>query len=288
MEAWVQPAAWAIVALYVTLQGMREARPQRFLLEMLLTASAALAAEESCIRLYGFYDYSNGWWGKVGHVPLLVLCIWPVVIHSATSLGKQLLTSSRRPTPGIAITAIAAGFLVLTDAALIEPIAVHAGLWHWTEPGLFHVPPIGIIGWALFAALCATVFATTSRRPAVWSLLVLPATLIGTHLLLLAIWWGALRWVNHPVPSTLAAALAIGLSTVLCALILLTGIGRGVRRSDLLMRIPAATFFGALLVAHWPGYEALLFYFLAFTPPNIVLTLQANSSFAPHKEIEHV
>ena len=41
--------------------------------------------------------------------------------------------------------------IVLADASLIEPIAVRAGLWRWTEPGLFAVPLVGIVGWAFFA-----------------------------------------------------------------------------------------------------------------------------------------
>ena len=43
---------------------------------------------------------------------------------------------------------------------------MHAGLWTWTEPGLFAVPPIGIIGWAYFAgAAMACLDGARARSP---------------------------------------------------------------------------------------------------------------------------
>ncbi len=288
MEWWVQPAAVGIVVLYVLMQAQREESPRRFLGRLLLVAVAAFLAEESCIRLYSFYDYSDDWWVKVGHVPVLVLLIWPVVIHSATGLARQLLTTPARPALSISKAALAAGALVLADAALIEPVAVHAGLWHWNEPGLFAVPPIGILGWACFAAICAATFACTEgRRRLSWDLVVLPAACAGTHLLLLACWWGLLRWVNAPVPGFLAALVAFGLATGISIYLLKSQIGRRVCRQDLLLRIPAALFFGSLLLAHWPGPGALLAYFVVFTPPNIVLTMQSNSLRDLTKENPH-
>lgn len=284
MQQWVQPAAVTIVVLYVVLQCRVEASPGRFLLRLFLTGASAFLAEESCIRLYRFYDYSDDWWVKLGHVPVLVLLIWPMVIDSATRLARQMRVSPNRPTLSIAGLALPVGLFVLLDAALIEPIAVHAGLWHWNEPGLFHVPPIGILGWVFYSTLCTAVFAWSKERQAVWGLLVVPVTVVGTHLLLLATWWGALRWVNVPLPSGVAAGIALGLSAALCVIFWRTRAGGRVAQRDLLMRIPAATFFGVLLLAHWPGLGALLGYFVAFTPPNIVLTLQARSSSLPTKE----
>src|SRR5208283_4385299 len=80
-------------------------------------------------------------------VPLLVVLIWPLVIHSAWDLVRQWQVRE-----GWAIS-LATGAVVLTDASLMEPVAVRAGLWSWSEPGIFHVPPIGLLGWGCFAAL---------------------------------------------------------------------------------------------------------------------------------------
>ena len=86
--------------------------------------------------------------------------------------------------------------------ALIEPIAVHADLWRWHEPGLFSVPPIALLGWAYFAAISMWCFAQWHRpgpprlRAAVIQT-VLPPLLV--HPLLIATWWGALRWVNRSI-----------------------------------------------------------------------------------------
>ncbi len=134
MTPWLEPAALFIVLFYVVLQARREAEPRRFLLRLLLTAVSGFLVEESCIRLYGFYDYSPEWSVKIMHLPLLVLLIWPVVIHSAGELARGLFLRGRRG--GAGWLALVGGALVFLDAAAIEPISVHSGLWYWTEPGL--------------------------------------------------------------------------------------------------------------------------------------------------------
>ena len=46
----------------------------------MLLAVGAWVGEQSCIELYRFYTYADSWWVRLGHVPLLVPLIWPVVI----------------------------------------------------------------------------------------------------------------------------------------------------------------------------------------------------------------
>ncbi len=273
MTPWLEPAALFIVLFYVVLQARREAEPRRFLLRLLLTAVSGFLVEESCIRLYGFYDYSPEWSVKIMHLPLLVLLIWPVVIHSAGDLARGLFLRGRRG--GAGWLALVGGALVFLDAAAIEPISVHSGLWYWTEPGLFDVPPIGIIGWGFFGGLCLGLFEHTSRRPPAWDLLVLPVALLGTHLLLLGAWWGALRWVNGPVSAD-AAVMTVWIAGAIATLLALRHTaGAWLKPPSMLLRIPAASFFVVLLVTHWPGLNALFWYFLAFNPPNILLTAQS-------------
>ena len=54
-----------------------------------LMALAGWLNEESCILLYRFYNYSPEWTISIAHVPLLVVLIWPLVIHSAWDLVRQ-------------------------------------------------------------------------------------------------------------------------------------------------------------------------------------------------------
>jgi hypothetical protein len=152
---------------------------------------------------------------------------------------------------------------------------VHAGLWFWTEPGLFQVPPIGIFGWAAFACLVSWWLSHVQSRHWLWDLGVVPFAFVGSHLFLVGSWWGGFRWGNRVVDGEIAAVAFALMSAGLCWFFVVRRIGRRLYRRTLLMRIPAALFFALLLAATWPPSLALFVYFLAFTPPNIVLTLQA-------------
>jgi hypothetical protein len=134
---------------------------------------AAWLGEQSCISLYHFYAYAPGWHLKIGDVPALVPLIWPLVILSSYDVVDALWPPR---------TPLKVAALVVIDASLMEVVAVAAGLWTWSEPGYLGVPLIGILGWGFFALGAA--FAED-----------LAVTLLTTHALLLATWWGALRWV---------------------------------------------------------------------------------------------
>lgn len=143
-------ACLAIVILYIVVRGLRDPAPRDFGVRLGLLMVASWLAEDTCIRAYGFYAYHPGWSLFVDQVPILIVVIWPVVIHTAWDLARGLARPERVP--------LASALIVLADASLIEPIAVNAGLWAWSEPGLFAVPPIGIIGWATFTFLALLVF----------------------------------------------------------------------------------------------------------------------------------
>jgi hypothetical protein len=159
-----------IVALYVALR-MRErgengedAEDGRaaVLVRLMALACAAWVGEDSVIRVYGFYSYSPTWSAFLDRVPLLIVLIWPVVIDSAHLLARCLATGTAR-------IAAASGLIVLADASLIEPIAVHARLWAWSPDNpraLFDVPLIGVLGWALFAAAAVAVREVVDARRA--------------------------------------------------------------------------------------------------------------------------
>jgi uncharacterized membrane protein len=266
----LQLVALSIVILYVVSRIKEQADSRRFLARFVLVSAACWITEESCILLYNFYRYSPAWSLFLGHVPILIILIWPVIIHSAWDLASQLLRPERKLVP------LAAAAIVCTDASLIEPVAVNANLWSWNEPGIFHVPPIGIFGWGSFAFLCAFLFEKGRQRNASKKrdLLLLVFPLIATHVLLLGTWWGALRWVNIPVDPTAAAGVAWALSLVLVYTILRRGTGRRMEKKTLLLRLPAAFLVFVLLALNASGSGLLVIYAVAFVPPYLTLMAQ--------------
>ena len=264
----IELACLAIVALYLAAALARVEDRAVYLRRFVLLVAASWIAEDSCIRLYGFYSYHAGWWPFVDQVPLPIVIIWPVVILSAGELAGCLLR------PGPLSTSLAGGATVLSDAALIEPVAVRAGLWTWSEPGFFGVPIIGVLGWGLFAAVCLALFARGQRRGAPTLVDELPVLLgapPGVHAALVALWWAGLRWLTLPLPGWPAAALAWGCSLALVVLALRSRARRRVPLAALLTRVPAAGFFFVLLALHGRGDRALVAYALAFAPPYLAL-----------------
>lgn len=264
----------AIVALYVGVRVRADATPARFLRRMGLLMVASWVGENTVIHAYGFYRYSPEWSLFVDRVPIMIVTIWPVVIHSAWDLARHALgprPSSVRSSVGVALLG---GALVLADASLIEPIAVQAGLWEWTQPGLFAVPPIGILGWAFFAALVMFVLTENDRveRPPSGDLSIVLLAPLGTHLLLLAGWWGALRWANHTVPPWPIVAVAWTLSCALAVRMVRRRLYERIPLREMLLRVPAALFFFGLLAVHGREVPALVAYAVAFAPPYVAAT----------------
>ena len=174
-----------MVGLFVIVRARADDDPRTFLLRLVCIAAASWIGEQSCITAYGFYAYTREAWTLwLGSVPLAVVVIWPTVIHSAWDLARQM-----RP----AGSAFLAACMVFADAWLIEPVSVRAGLWAWTEPGLFEVPPIGVLGWAIFAFFAIWLLERGLRGPRLVILVVLAPLLL--HSTLLAFWWGGFRWV---------------------------------------------------------------------------------------------
>ena len=266
----LQLTALCIVLIYVLFLTVGQAGAAGFLSKVSIVSMACWITEETCIRFYGFYSYNPSWSLFLGHVPVLIILIWPVLIHSSWDLASQL--SSQRPK----LIPLAAGALVCTDALLIEPVAVNADLWAWSEPGIFHVPPIGVLGWGILAFLCTLFFekGTPPSTPKRRNGLTLVVPVIGTHVLLLGIWWGALRWINMDVPSVPMAGVAWVLSIVLTLTFLRQGTGRHLKKKTLLLRVPASLFFLVLLVSNAGGAEILVVYVLASAPPYITIMVQ--------------
>ena len=219
---------------------------------------ASFLGEDSVIRAYGFYGYSPKWDLFLDRVPLMIILIWPVVIDSSWTLAHRLTGGHRRWLPWVA------GAFVLADASLIEPIAVRAQLWAWSEPGLFAVPPIGILGWAFFAWAAIALY----ERAGLWTLLLAP---LVTHALLLASWWGGLRWVSGSIAPWHAAIAAWALLVPLAVWLWARNLRRRVPLRDLIVRVPGALFFFVLLALYGRSLPPLVAYTFAFVPPYLAL-----------------
>jgi len=248
---------------------------KRHVILLLLVSVAAWLAEESSIRLYHFYLYHPQWRLFIGHIPVVVLAVWPAVVYSAWDLASQLLGNRRKWIP------LAASAIVLSDAALIEVVAVRSGLWVWTEPGIFQVPVIGILGWAYFAFFCVLLLQLAERGDAKKVFFLMPLLpVLATHILLLITWWGVLRWLSGPINPLIGVTAALSLSLILVVMIFKKRAGRHVKRKTLLWRLPAALFFFILLAIHARNNAGLILFALAFAPPYLSLLIDSQGKKA--------
>lgn len=260
----------AIVTLFIGLQCKYQEHPARFLRHLSLLAIASWLGEDSVIHTYRFYGYSPQWSLFLDQVPLLIVLIWPVVIYSAWNLAGYL-------GPGrVCRLALVGGAIVLADASLIEPIAVQAGMWQWFKPGLFGIPPIGILGWAYFAGCCMFVLESNNRakRNSYWDVLVLVIPVAFTHFMLMLTWWGALRWVNGRIPSGPVVAVAWAVSVFLTCHACRKEPPWRIPSMEMFLRIPAALFFFVILAMYGRTELPLIAYAIAFVPPYMVLTIR--------------
>lgn len=230
-----------VVVIVATLASMaRGGRWQDSLKDYGALAIAGWIGEESCILLYRHYAYADGWHLRVHEVPLLVPLIWPLVILSAREVCSGLFPSSTRWRPLIV------GAIVVIDASMVEVLAVRAGMWRWAEPGHLGVPLIGILGWGLFAAAAELVLGSGRAHRRALVIVVAPAL---THLALVALWWGGLRWVARgtlePTSLVVVAALSV-LATI--AVVARRRAGYAIERAVAGPRVFAAALFFALLV----------------------------------------
>lgn len=259
-------AAMAIVVIYATVRMRFGPAPKRWLLRLVFLVVASWVAEDSCIQLYGFYTYNPNWSVFVHHVPLAVLLIWPIVILSAWEVSTKLC-----PERSLWVAPVGA-LLVLADAMLIEPVSVASKLWWWHEPGLFLVPPIGLLGWSFHAGLCMAVLQRAQGRGAIADAAMVAVAPLLTHFLLLGTWWGGLRWLSAPIPTKPAVGLVVLAAVVLTVVSLAKGWRRRLEPRDMLTRIPAALFFLFLLWRDSANNVWLVVYALAFAPPYLSLT----------------
>jgi hypothetical protein len=259
--------ALSIIAIYIVVYTLGQPEKREFFIRLVLVSAASWIAEESCILCYRFYSYSPTWTLFLADVPLLVIVLWPIIVHSAWDLASQMLRPGQRFLP------LLAAAIVFTDALLLEPVGVHIGLWSWKEPGIFEVPPIGVLGWAYFAFLCMLHFGKGRRRNGTRRIdLLIPVTsVLGTHLLLLITWWVAFRWVKITVDPRLAVGVAWMVSIFLVYTILRNRTGTRVAKRTLWLRLLGALFLFTWLALSADDSKLLIAYAIAFAPPYLTL-----------------
>lgn len=260
---WVEPAALVIVAAYIGLRFRRGSTPGlAFIRDYALVAPAAWLAEDTCIRLFGFYGYSDGWHLFLDRVPVMVALIWPFVILSARDIAFRLLAG--RPVAGTLL----GGAIVVLDAALIEAVATSSGLWYWTQPGPFGVPLMGFFGWGCFAASCILLLEVREGRWRAFLPLLAP---VLTHGLLLAWWWGLFRWITGPIPETLWALSAVAFCLLLAVPCFRLRRRASIPLDEMAARMVAASYFFALLLLYNRDNLPLLVFTFSFAVPWFAL-----------------
>jgi hypothetical protein len=119
---------------------------QRFV-ELLSAVPFGLLLEQGDITIFGSYAYNQGFFIKIGSVPVAIALAWAMIITSSMFMSDRLGIPARLAPFADAV------FAILLDLSL-DAIAIRQGLWHWNIPlhaGFFGVPAGNYYGW-LFVA----------------------------------------------------------------------------------------------------------------------------------------
>jgi len=117
------------------------------LVELLSAVPFGLLLEQGDIKIFGSYAYSQGFFIKLGSVPVAIALAWAMIITSSMFMSDRLRIPPRAAPFADAV------FAILLDLSL-DAIAIRQGLWHWNIPlnaGFFGVPAGNYYGW-LFVA----------------------------------------------------------------------------------------------------------------------------------------
>ncbi|MFH1489570.1 MAG: hypothetical protein ABII06_11765 [Pseudomonadota bacterium] len=243
-----QITAFGIVVIYLLQWFVREDDPGSFFLKFTAISAAGWMVEETAIRIYHFYQYSPDWDLFLGHVPILVVLVWPLVIHSGWELASRLMSGNKRHVH------LAAAVIIGIDASLVETISVKAGLWSWNTGGIWGVPLIGIFGWVYFSLLSILILRLKRVRKAgiakLFFMFIL--TVCSTHVLIVATWWLIFRWIPFPINPALTAAMAWFVSILLMYSVHRSNLGGNLDSKILILRVPPALLFFILYLKGSP------------------------------------
>ncbi|MEA2634664.1 MAG: hypothetical protein QOH92_1431 [Chloroflexota bacterium] len=157
---------------------------RRRLVELLSAVPFGLLLEQGDITIFGSYAYNQGFFIKLGSVPVAIALAWAMIITSSMFMSDRLGISPRFA------PFVDAVFAILLDLSL-DAIAIRQGLWHWNIPlhaGFFGVPAGNFYGWLFvafgFSAWTRWVRAHTGARSA-WLQWLVPVPAYLTLLLAL-------------------------------------------------------------------------------------------------------
>ena len=156
------------------------------LVELLSAVPFGLLLEQGDITIFGSYAYNQGFFIKLGSVPLAIALAWAMIITSSMFMSDRLGIPARLAPFADAV------FAIVLDLSL-DAIAIRQGLWHWNIPlnaGFFGVPAGNYYGWLFvafgFSAWTRWVRARADARPASpWLQLLVPVPAYLTLLLAL-------------------------------------------------------------------------------------------------------
>lgn len=140
---------------------------RRRLVELLSAVPFGLLLEQGDITIFGSYAYNQGFFIKLGSVPVAIALAWAMIITSSMYMSDRLGISPRLA------PFVDAVFAIVLDLSL-DAIAIRQGLWHWNIPldaGFFGVPAGNFYGWLFVAfgfSACTRWVRAHSRRGPAW------------------------------------------------------------------------------------------------------------------------
>lgn len=101
---------------------------------------------------YGEFSYTVAMGPRIfGLVPWTVFFVFSPILIGTIAIAQR---ATHRPLYAVILSAF---FLVLYDLVL-DPCAVHAGFWIWSNPGLYYgVPASNFLGWLLIGLLASAI-----------------------------------------------------------------------------------------------------------------------------------
>jgi uncharacterized membrane protein len=156
------------------------------LVELLSAVPFGLLLEQGDIQIFGSYAYNQGFFIKLGSVPVAIALAWAMIITSSMFMSDRLGIPPRLAPFADAV------FGIVLDLSL-DAIAIRQGLWHWNIPlnaGFFGVPAGNYYGWLFvafgFSAWTRWVRGHGRRQPTLsWLQLLVPLPAYLTLLLAL-------------------------------------------------------------------------------------------------------
>jgi bisanhydrobacterioruberin hydratase len=186
--------------------------PARGIALLLVLSLLPLAVEAYAVATgipYGAFAYSPHLGVRLfDQVPWTVAFAFLPMLLGAVAIGSALVgTGWRRLIPASVF------FLLLVDL-VIDPAAVHAGLWLWAEDGAYYgVPLSNFAGWVLTGTVYVALVYYIARRDLVAGRPV-PGLVASSLLLIVAFWTGYLVRNGLIVPSLLGGALFVAACAV--------------------------------------------------------------------------